>query len=70
MSKFTSNSNWHVTPDECRSIASRLRAGMPVIREVASFFDDAPPRAELERWVLSWVDFNERAVDHGGYRVR
>jgi hypothetical protein len=70
MEKFLSNGNWHVTEQEARFIADRLRAGIAegVPQEVVSFFDDAPN--DVVVWVKEFADFNELAADRGGYRVR
>lgn len=69
--KFQSNGNQHVTPDECRLIARKLRDGLAngTVTTTLSFFDDAPYGAEAVRWVEGWIDYNERAADAGGYRV-
>src|SRR5437764_14279555 len=68
---FSSNSNQLVTPDACRLIAERLRAGLAdgTVFNTLSFFDDAPRGAEGEAWVAEWADYNERAANAGGYRV-
>jgi hypothetical protein len=69
--KFRSNSNQLVTPDECRLIAERLRAGLQdgSAMEVLCFFDDAPDGKEGRDWIAAWADYNERAAVAGGYRV-
>ncbi|MCA9693251.1 MAG: hypothetical protein KC636_26890 [Myxococcales bacterium] len=67
--KFRSNSNGHVTPDECQRIASMLRAAIDSgsAGDTLSFFDDAPPQSRA--WLESWTEFNARAAQAGGYRV-
>lgn len=57
-----------ITPAECRAIAERLREHLDVVREVATFFDDAPRGSELLAWVNAWADFNALAAERGGYR--
>ena len=57
-----------LSPAECRAIAERLRAHLDVVREVATFFDDAPRGSELVAWVNAWADFNALAAGRGGYR--
>jgi hypothetical protein len=70
--KFRSNDNHHVTPEECRLIARRLREGLAdgTVTDTLSFFDDAPGGKEGRKWVKEWADYNERAAVAGGYRVR
>lgn len=72
MKKFRSNDNWLVTPSECRFIATRLRRGIAerVPQELLLFYDDAPPASEVVSWLEAFASFNERAAEHGGYRVR
>jgi hypothetical protein len=72
MNKFKSNDNWHVTPLECRFIAKRLRRGIveSVHAELMLLYDDAPSDEEMGRWLDEFASFNERASEHGGYRVR
>jgi hypothetical protein len=72
MKKFLSNDDWHVTPEECRFIAERVAkaAERGVVSELLSYWSDAPPEEEVDRLVADWVDYNRRAADHGGYRVR
>jgi len=69
--KFQSNSDHHVTPDECRLIVRKLREGLAngTVTTTLSFFDDAPYGAEAVRWIEAWIDYNERAAEAGGYRV-
>lgn len=67
--KFRSNSNWHVTPVECRKIATMMREAIDggSAIETLSFFDDAPP--DSRAWLESWAEFNARAAHADGYRV-
>jgi hypothetical protein len=69
--KFACVGSTFITPVECRVIATRLCAYFDeVILEMASFFDDAPSTHEVRAWVDAWSDFNLRAAELGGYRLR
>ena len=68
--KFRYNDGALVTRHECRIIAARLGEHRSAVHEVASFFDDAPGRTELDEWLNEWIAFNERAAEANGYRVR
>jgi hypothetical protein len=69
LAKFVRPSPASVTPEECRVIASRLVTHLPIVREVATFFDDAPSGAELTAWVNAWAAFHARAAELGGHRL-
>jgi len=73
MKKFQSNSDWHVTTEECRLIAERVEKALAagLVDELFSFYDDDREflNSVRER-VAPWADYNRRAADHGGYRVR
>lgn len=68
IAKYLRHASESVTPDECRVVARRLREHVDVVREVASFFDDAPRGSELVAWVSAWADFHARAAELGGHR--
>ncbi|MFO0714081.1 MAG: hypothetical protein U0353_29760 [Sandaracinus sp.] len=68
ITKYLSHATAAVTPAECRVVATRLLAHLDVVREVASFFDDAPSGSELTAWVTSWAEFHARSADLGGHR--
>ena len=69
IAKFIRPGAGGVTPEECRVIASRLVAHLPLVCEVATFFDDAPSGAELGAWVNAWAAFHARAAELGGHRL-
>lgn len=56
--KFGSNDGWHVTPEECLIIASRLQALLRTDSHV-----------EEREFVHGFALFNEWAARHGGYEV-
>ncbi|MFF8848319.1 hypothetical protein ACF08N_37705 [Streptomyces sp. NPDC015127] len=70
MKRFMSNSHWHVSANEARFIASRLRLATSkhLISELLPFYDDAPEDAE--QLVDDFANFNEVSTAHDGYRVR
>ncbi|WP_344968787.1 hypothetical protein [Streptosporangium fragile] len=72
MAKFQSNDGWHITAEEARFIASRLRLAVEhhVPGDTLSFLDDAPPTKDVVEWLEEFADFNERAAAHGGYLVK
>jgi hypothetical protein len=66
--KYVRPSTELVTPSECRVVEHCLLAHLDVVREVATFFDDAPRGSELTAWVTLWADFHGRAAALGGHR--
>lgn len=72
MKKFKSNDGWHVTPPECRFIATRLRAAIAerLPGEYLSFLDDVPPTKVVAEWLEEFAAYNARAAEVGGYKVR
>ena len=66
---FQSNSGQRVSAAQSAIIAHRLTEHFGVVREVASFFDDAPAGGALRTWVEAWAAFNAQGAAHGGYRV-
>ncbi len=69
--KFKSNDGWLITPEECRHIASRLRKFVAEneVGSYLSFFDDDPPKEEVEGWLTSFADYCENAAENEGFKV-
>lgn len=81
--KVSDNSGWHVTPDEITTALAKLRlnrVALDFTTRSESKFEGTPakyvtydvpaedPKGDAE-WFASWVQFLERAVGHGGFRV-
>ncbi|QVJ00406.1 hypothetical protein KGD82_16735 [Nocardiopsis eucommiae] len=59
--KFSTNDGWLVTPEECKAAAQAARAATPTQL-------DANVGPEREYWGR-WVEYLEKAAEHGGFRV-
>jgi hypothetical protein len=68
---FLSNDGWRISAEDAGFIAARLRAAVAagVVGQLLSFFDDAPPTAEVREWVEEFATFNESAAARDGYYV-